>query len=246
MTSGGLLHPDILLRAYSAGIFPMAESRDDPDVYWVEPKRRGILPLDGFRLSHSLAKTLRRRIFNVTVDQDFEGVMRACAEPQPDREDSWISEEIIAAYTQLHRLGHAHSVETWLDGQLVGGLYGVSIGRAFFGESMFSRATDASKVALAYLVARLKIGGYSLLDCQFITPHLASLGAIEISRDAYRALLSKAVAGAGVSGAGATATATSGDFFALDALAPATGAAATKVSGPASGQFIAQLLGQTS
>ncbi len=246
MTAGSLLHPDILLRAYCAGIFPMAESRDDPDVYWVEPKRRGVLPLDGFHLARSLARTLRRGRFTVTIDEDFAGVMRACAEPQPDREDSWISEDIIAAYVQLYRLGHAHSVECRIDGQLVGGLYGVSIARAFFGESMFSRVPDASKVALAYLVARLRAGGYHLLDCQFITPHLASMGAIEISRSSYMSLLGAATSGFGARGAAASAA--SGDFFALDAVLPpdTDGAAATTVSGPTSGHFIAQLLGQTS
>lgn len=224
----------------------MAESRDDPDVYWVEPKRRGVLPLEGFHLSHSLARTLRRGRFTVTIDEDFEGVMRACAEPQPDREESWISEEIVDAYVQLYRLGHAHSVECRVDGKLIGGLYGVSIGRAFFGESMFSRIPDASKVALAYLVARLKVGGYTLLDCQFITPHLASLGAIEISRASYMSLLGAATSGFGARGAAASAA--SGDFFALDALLPSDpeGADAMTVSGPTSGHFIAQLLGQTS
>jgi leucyl/phenylalanyl-tRNA--protein transferase len=248
VTRGRLLDPDLLLRAYRAGIFPMAESRDDSDVYWVEPKQRGILPLSGFHLSRSLAKVIRRDVFRVTVNQAFEAVMRACAAPDEGREDSWISAPIIDAYSELHRSGHAHSVECWIGDQLVGGLYGVAIERGFFGESMFSTRTDASKVALAYLVARLKVGGFTLLDCQFLTPHLASLGAIEISRDDYVGLLAGAVAGA-VTGAGADgagAGAPPPDFFALDFLPSPAGAAAVIVSGPASGQRIVQLLGQTS
>lgn len=234
-----MLDPDLLLRAYSVGVFPMADGRGAPDIFWVEPKKRGILPLDGFRLSHSLAKTLRSDRFAVTADRAFREVVAACAERTEDRPDTWISRPIEAAYADLHARGHAHSIETWHEGQLVGGLYGVTLGAAFFGESMFSRERDASKVALAWLVARLRIGGFRLLDCQFITDHLASLGAVEISRNAYVALLDAAL--------GVGASSASGDFFALDRLADgAESDAAETVSGPVSGCFISQLLGHTS
>jgi leucyl/phenylalanyl-tRNA--protein transferase len=231
------LDPDTLVRAYSIGIFPMAEARDDDSVFWVEPRRRGVIPLDGFHLSKSLAKALKREAFVHTADADFEGVLRACAEPTADRPDTWINETIVAAYTALHRRGQAHSIECWQDGALVGGLYGVKLGGAFFGESMFSRATDASKAAMAHLVARLRAGGFALLDTQFLTPHLARLGGIEISRTEYRAQLGSALS-------------LSGDFGALDALAAGLGAGAdrptTTVSGPLSGKLIVQLLTQTS
>ncbi|MCA3255272.1 MAG: leucyl/phenylalanyl-tRNA--protein transferase, partial [Alphaproteobacteria bacterium] len=148
------LDPDTLVRAYSIGIFPMAEARDDDSVFWVEPRRRGVIPLDGFHLSKSLAKALKREAFTHSADRDFEAVLRACAEPTPERPDTWINETIVAAYTALHRRGQAHSIECWQDGALVGGLYGVKLGGAFFGESMFSRVTDASKAAMAHLVAR--------------------------------------------------------------------------------------------
>jgi leucyl/phenylalanyl-tRNA---protein transferase len=233
------LDPDLLLRAYSVGVFPMADGRGAADVFWVEPKKRGVLPLDGFRLSRSLAKTLRSDKFTMTADRAFPQVVAGCAEPTARRPDTWINPQIEAAYADLHRRGHAHSIETWHDGRLVGGLYGVKLGGAFFGESMFSRESDASKVALAWLVARLKVGGFKLLDCQFITDHLASLGAVEIPRSAYVALLDAAL-GVGV---GPVA----GDFFALDRLAGLeSGPDATMVSGPISGCFISQLLGQTS
>ena len=233
------LDPDLLLRAYSVGVFPMADGRTAPDIFWVEPKKRGILPLESFRLSRSLAKTLRSDRFTVTADRAFREVVAACAERTPERPDTWINGPIERAYADLHLRGHAHSIETWLDGQLVGGLYGVTLGAAFFGESMFSRARDASKVALAWLVARLRIGGFRLLDCQFITDHLASLGAIEISRNNYVALLDAAL--------GVGSSSPSGDFFALDRLAEeAEIDAADTVSGPISGCFIAQLLGHTS
>jgi leucyl/phenylalanyl-tRNA---protein transferase len=234
-----VLDPDLLLRAYSVGVFPMADGRAAQDIFWVEPKKRGVLPLDGFRLSRSLAKTLRSGRFTVTADAAFREVVAACAERTETRPDTWINNQIEIAYADLHARGHAHSVETWRDGRLVGGLYGVKLGGAFFGESMFSRESDASKVALAWLVARLKVGGFKLLDCQFITDHLASLGAVEISRNAYVALLDKAL--------GFGSAAVSGDFGALDLLAPeADTAAAEMVSGPVSGCFIAQLLGHTS
>jgi leucyl/phenylalanyl-tRNA--protein transferase len=187
------LSPDLVLRAYAIGFFPMANDHADPVVHWVEPKRRGILPLDRFHLSRRLARTLRNGSFTTTADVAFDAVIRACAEPTPDRPKTWLNRELIELYSELHRLGHAHSVETWIDDRLVGGLYGVRLGSAFFGESMFSRVSDASKVALADLVWRLRRGGFTLLDTQFQTEHLASLGAIEIPRERYRQLLAAAV-----------------------------------------------------
>jgi len=188
---------DLLLKAYASGIFPMADARDDPDTFWVEPKARAILPLDNFRMSRSLRKTIRADRFRVTVDAAFADVIAICAEQASDRRETWINGEIEDAFNNLHQLGHAHSVECWqmdeATGQerLVGGLYGLAIGGAFCGESMFSRSRDASKVALAWLVARLKAGGFCLLDCQFMTDHLASLGAIEISQEDYVERLKK-------------------------------------------------------
>ncbi len=187
--------PELLLKAYRAGIFPMADSRDDPDVFWVEPKMRAILPLDGFHLSRSLARTLRRGRFTVTCNAAFEAVIDACAAPRPGAEDSWISMRIRESYIALHEHGHAHSIECWHDGRLVGGLYGVGFARVFCGESMFSRETDASKVALAWLVASLRQVGAELLDCQFTTSHLSSLGAVEIPQSQYLKLLSYAQRG---------------------------------------------------
>lgn len=175
------LSPELLLHAYSIGIFPMAEHRDDPEVFWVDPKRRGVFPLGEFHISRSLARRLRRSSYRATIDQNFTGVLDGCA----DRADTWINEEIRAHYITLHRRGHAHSQEIWDGDTLVGGVYGVILGAAFFGESMFSRRTDASKMALAYLVDRLKQTGFRLFDTQFLTPHLASLGAKEITRAAY-------------------------------------------------------------
>lgn len=189
------LDPETLLRAYSVGLFPMADSREASDVFWVEPRDRAILPLDGFHMSRSLRKTLRRDVFTITCNRAFADIVKRCAETAPDREDSWINREIRESYQLLHRLGHAHSVECWQDGKLVGGLYGVSLGRVFCGESMFNRADNASKVALAALVAAMRLGGFTLLDCQFMTDHLASLGAIEISQDDYVLMLGKALAG---------------------------------------------------
>ncbi|MBB4632493.1 leucyl/phenylalanyl-tRNA--protein transferase [Sphingosinicella soli] len=189
---GAALDPELLLRAYSIGIFPMAESRDAEDVFWVEPRERAILPLEGFHLSRSLGKTLKQGRFTHSVDRAFEAVIDACAQPAPDRADTWINRQIREAYTYLHRIGHAHSIECWDAETLVGGLYGVRIGGAFFGESMFSRRTDASKAALAHLIARMRFGGFRLLDCQFMTGHLASLGAVEIRREAYLQLLGTA------------------------------------------------------
>ncbi|MGX7742595.1 leucyl/phenylalanyl-tRNA--protein transferase [Rhodopseudomonas parapalustris] len=187
--------PDVLLRAYACGIFPMAESVDDPSLFWVEPDMRGIIPLGGFRIASRLARTVRSDVFTVTVDRDFKAVIDGCAEPQPGRDDTWINRRIRELYIGLHEIGHCHSVEVWQDGDLVGGLYGVSLGRAFFGESMFHRARDASKVALVHLVARLLAGGYTLLDTQFVTDHLKSFGAIEVPRLRYRNLLDDALDG---------------------------------------------------
>ncbi|MES2097752.1 MAG: leucyl/phenylalanyl-tRNA--protein transferase [Pseudomonadota bacterium] len=234
-----ILDPHLVLGAYAVGVFPMADARDAAGVYWVEPRERAILPLDGFHLSHSLRKTIASDRFRVTADTAFESVIALCAESAADRPDTWINTTIEHVFTTLHFQGRAHSVECWEGEELVGGLYGLALGKAFFGESMVSRAADASKVALAWLVARLRVGGFTLLDCQFMTPHLASLGAIEISRADYIALLGGAVEGVLGGGAG-------GDFGALDRLTPAGAAGATIVSGPRVGKDIVQLLTQTS
>ncbi|MCK0143126.1 leucyl/phenylalanyl-tRNA--protein transferase [Aliiroseovarius sp. F20344] len=173
------------------GIFPMAEAQDDPEVFWVDPKQRGIVPLDGFRISRSLARTIRRCPYHVTLNRDFEGTVAGCA----DREETWINDTIFSLYKQLHQMGHAHSIEIWDAEELVGGVYGVTLGQAFFGESMFSRRRDVSKIALAYLVAQLRQTGFTLFDTQFLTPHLESLGAIEVPREAYHQLLRSALEG---------------------------------------------------
>ena len=183
------LTPDLLLHAYSVGVFPMAESRDDPEVFWVDPKRRFVFPIGGFRLSRSLAKTIRKGDYEVRVNHDFAAVVDGCA----DREETWINPEIRDRYIDLHEQGNAHSVEIYHDGDLSGGVYGVSLAGAFFGESMFSRRRDASKIALAYLLDRLEISGFTLCDTQFLTAHLASLGAVEISRASYRRQLASAL-----------------------------------------------------
>ncbi|WP_017672409.1 leucyl/phenylalanyl-tRNA--protein transferase [Blastomonas sp. AAP53] len=184
---------NMLMRAYAIGIFPMADARDDVDVFWVEPEMRAILPLDGFRFSKSLKKVVRQNRFTVTCNRAFGRVIAMCAESAQGREQTWINRTIEASFLALHRQGRAHSIECWLGDELVGGLYGVEIGRAFCGESMFSRATDASKVALAFLVAAMRKGGLQLLDCQFITPHLASMGAIELPQADYLELLGDAL-----------------------------------------------------
>ncbi len=186
--------PEILLRAYASGIFPMAESRHDPKLHWIAPKQRGIIPLDGFHVSRALARKIRRRSFTVRVDSAFGAVIEGCAEPSEERRETWINDTIIDLYTRLHEMGYAHSVECWRDGALVGGLYGISLGAAFFGESMFTRVSDASKIALTYLVARMRHGGYRLLDVQFLTDHLAGLGAIAIPRAEYQRRLKRAQA----------------------------------------------------
>lgn len=181
--------PQILLRAYSAGIFPMAESAEDNALYWVEPDERGIIPLDGLKISQSLRKSVRHGGFDICIDTDFAAVIGQCAARTADRKLTWINQRIVSLYIQLHRLGCCHSVEAWRDGKLVGGLYGVRIGAIFFGESMFSRVTDASKVALVHLVARLNAGGFKLLDAQFVNPHLERLGAVKLPKAAYHKLM---------------------------------------------------------
>ncbi len=197
MSQGGQptpLTPELLLRIYAAGIFPMAEDADDPALHWIDPEHRGILPLDGFHVSRRLQKKIRRGPFDVRTDTAFEATVAACAEPRLDRPTTWINGEIRRLAGRLFEMGHAHSVECWHGGCLVGGLYGISLGGAFFGESMFSRATDASKVALCHLVARLRRGGYALLDTQFLTEYLAQFGAIEIPRAEYHDRLAAALA----------------------------------------------------
>ncbi|MBI3710230.1 MAG: leucyl/phenylalanyl-tRNA--protein transferase [Proteobacteria bacterium] len=189
----GEITADLLLRAYAAGLFPMGESADDPELFWVDPELRGVLPLDAFHIPRSLKKAVRHGLFEVTADRAFATVIQRCAEPTPQRRATWINPEITRLYSELHRRGHAHSLECWHEGRLAGGLYGVALGGAFFGESMFSREPDASKVALVHLVARLRRGGFMLLDTQFVTAHLARFGAIEIPRRAYRRQLAEAL-----------------------------------------------------
>ncbi|MDA0230432.1 MAG: leucyl/phenylalanyl-tRNA--protein transferase [Proteobacteria bacterium] len=179
------LSPELILRAYACGVFPMAERQDDPSVFWVDPDWRGVIPLDEFHLPRRLGRTVRSGKFQITVDQAFDQVIRTCAERTAQRMESWINGDIVKVYGELHRLGNAHSVECWSGTELVGGLYGVSLGAAFFGESMFSRKTDASKVALVHLVERLRAGGYTLLDTQFVTAHLTGFGAVELPRGTY-------------------------------------------------------------
>ena len=238
------LDPDLLLRAYAIGVFPMADRRDAPDVYWVEPRQRAIIPLDGFHLSRSLAKSLRSGRFDVTMNRAFEDVVQRCAQ----RESTWINSQLERSYNLLHSAGHAHSIEVWEKERLVGGLYGVRLGAAFFGESMFSSARDASKVGLAWLVARLKIGGFELLDCQFMTDHLHSLGAREIAQADYLKLLASALgASSATIGAGGSTTSRESsssvraDLEALDRL---LGSRTT--DSPPPGWVIAQLIGETS
>jgi leucyl/phenylalanyl-tRNA--protein transferase len=238
------LDPRLLLQGYATGIFPMADSRDADELFWVEPRNRAIIPLDKFHVSRSLRRTLRSGRFEVTRDVAFARVIAACAE----REETWINAELEQAMIALHGSGNAHSIEVWANGELAGGLYGVKLGRAFFGESMFSRQTDASKVALAWLVARMKVGNFTLLDCQFMTEHLASLGAVTVTRETYVTLLASALGGGAAGGGasvagGALAPAAPPDFAALDRLLEVTGAAGA--AGPA-GYVISQLLVQTS
>lgn len=187
------ISPELVIQAYRQGLFPMAETRLGDRIYWLDPENRGILPLDGFHLSRRLRRTVKSDLFEVAVDRDFPATIAGCAAPASGRADTWINPDIRYLFTELHRLGYAHSVECWRDGVLAGGLYGVAIGGVFFGESMFSRARDASKVALVHLVVRLRLGGFRLLDTQFITEHLAQFGAIEIPRDVYRDALAAAL-----------------------------------------------------
>jgi leucyl/phenylalanyl-tRNA---protein transferase len=205
--------PEVLLKAYACGIFPMAESADDPALYWIEPEKRGVIPLDRFHLPGRLARTVRSDCFTVTVDRDFDGVLDGCAQSRPGRPRTWINTRIRTLYRKLYERRHCHSLEVYDGDLLVGGLYGVTLGRAFFGESMFHRARDASKVALVHLVARLRAGGFKLLDTQFVTDHLKTFGAIEVPRRQYHKLLEAALSG-------------EGDFAALDTKQPVTGARA--------------------
>jgi leucyl/phenylalanyl-tRNA---protein transferase len=207
------LTPEILLRAYAMGIFPMAENRKDEAIHWVDPRRRGVLPLDGFHISRSLARRILSAQYTVSLDRAFPEVVTACAE----RDETWISHRIQRHYLDLHRLGFAHSLEVWQGTSLVGGVYGVTLGAAFFGESMFSHATDASKVALAHVVHRLRTGGFLLFDTQFLTPHLQSLGAVELSREVYHRRLSAALA--------TEATLTPGNYSPSPSEVAASGAA---------------------
>lgn len=188
-----ILTPQLMLKAYSCGLFPMSESADDPDLFWVDPEERGIIPLNAFHMPKSLKKTINRGIFDIKINSDFPKVMRECAAQTDDRPSTWINQTILETYSKLHEVGHAHSVEAWHDGEMVGGLYGVSLGAAFFGESMFSRKTDASKVCLAYLVNHMIERGFILLDTQFTTDHLKRFGAIDIPRDDYAILLANAM-----------------------------------------------------
>jgi leucyl/phenylalanyl-tRNA--protein transferase len=187
--------PEVLLKAYACGIFPMAESADDPALYWIEPEQRGIIPLAGFHVPARLARTLRTTAFTVLVDHDFDAVIDGCAEPKRDRSRTWINARIRRIYRALYEHGHCHTVEVYDGDNLVGGLYGVSLGGVFFGESMFHRARDASKIALVHLVARLKAGGYRLLDTQFVTDHLRTFGAFEVPKRRYHRLLEEALTG---------------------------------------------------
>jgi leucyl/phenylalanyl-tRNA--protein transferase len=244
------LDPELVLRAYAMGVFPMADHRTADSVYWVEPKLRGIMPLEGFHLSRSLKKTILSDRFRVTADQAFGEIIRLCAESATDRPDTWINGPIERVFTELHHRGFAHSIEVWDGERLAGGLYGLALGRAFFGESMVTRVRDASKVAFAWLVARLKAGGFTLLDCQFQTGHLASLGAIEVPRDDYIALLGAAL-GESAGGLALGAPSVDGDFFALEGASPEPalpfGPAPTEtVFGPLSRKVISQLLVHTS
>jgi leucyl/phenylalanyl-tRNA---protein transferase len=235
--------PQVLLKAYACGIFPMAESAEDNALYWIEPERRGILPLDRAHVPKRLARTIRQGGFEVRIDQNFEAVIEGCAAPRSGRRSTWINGRIRSLYRELFALGHCHTVEVWQDGELTGGLYGVHLGRAFFGESMFSKARDASKIALVYLIARLKYGGFTLLDTQFVTGHLARFGAIEVSREEFQRFLEAALAGGLVaqgSGGGASA-AGFGGLGAAGAAASAGGgsAAAAGASGAGASAFSA-------
>ena len=237
------LDPATVLGAYAVGVFPMADGREAGSVYWVEPRRRAVLPLHAFHLARSLRKTIAADRFRVTADRAFAEIIALCAQAASDRPDTWINRSIEQVFLRLHASGHAHSIECWDGDRLAGGLYGLALGRAFFGESMVSRAPNASKVAIAHLVARLRFGGFTLLDCQFMTDHLASLGAVEIARADYMALLADALSGVvpGVAASSSVAGARrAGDLRALDALGDASAAGAVP------GKVVAQLLVHTS
>jgi leucyl/phenylalanyl-tRNA---protein transferase len=253
---------DLLLKAYAHGIFPMADSRDDQEAFWVEPKHRAILPLDRLHISKSLAKAVRQDRFTVTSNADFPSVIRTCAEKVDGRRETWINGDIEDAFLTLHHMGMAHSVECWTDGRLVGGLYGLAMGGAFFGESMYSRATDASKVALTWLVARMRVGGFSLLDCQFMTDHLQGFGAIEIRQERYLRLLAKALGrnpdqvstvaspslplSSSGSGAGVDLSGAGADWGALDRLLGAAPGGLGSAAASSPGKLILHSLTQTS
>jgi leucyl/phenylalanyl-tRNA--protein transferase len=258
--------PQVLLKAYACGIFPMAESAEDNALYWIEPERRGILPLDRVHVPKRLARTIRRGSFEVKVDHDFEGVIDGCAAPRSGRRSTWINGRIRHLYRELFALGHCHTIEVWQDGEMTGGLYGVHLGRAFFGESMFSKVRDASKIALIYLVARLKYGGFTLLDTQFVTGHLARFGAIEVSRPEFQRALEAALGGglahgrisasssAGASGGGGASAAAGGASMSggggASAAAGASGASGegtfSLLSVDAGADAVLQLVSQTS
>jgi leucyl/phenylalanyl-tRNA---protein transferase len=256
--------PQVLLKAYACGIFPMAESAEDNALYWIEPERRGILPLDQVHVPKSLARTIRRGGFEVKVDNDFEGVIEGCAAPRSGRRSTWINGRIRGLYRELFALGHCHTVEVWQDGELIGGLYGVHLGRAFFGESMFSNARDASKIALVYLIARLKFGGFTLLDTQFVTGHLARFGAIEVSRQEFQRLLEGALGtsqgsvgcssaaggaastGGGAAGGGAAGSGGGAASAAAGSDGSSAGGAFSVLSGGVDPAGILQLVSQTS
>ena len=230
--------PQVLLKAYACGIFPMAESAEDNALYWIEPERRGILPLDRVHVPKRLARTIRKGGFEVRIDRNFEEVIEGCAAPRSGRRSTWINARIRNLYRELFVLRHCHTVEVWQDGQLTGGLYGVHLGHAFFGESMFSRARDASKIALVYLIARLKYGGFTLLDTQFVTGHLARFGAIEVSREEFQRFLEAALAGGFAQGSGSGASAAggpAGGFGAGGASAAAGGISAGGASAASAG-----------
>jgi len=252
--------PQVLLKAYACGIFPMAESAEDNALYWIEPERRGILPLDRMHVPRRLARTIRGGGFEVKVDRNFEAVIEGCAAPRSGRRSTWINGRIRSLYRELFALGHCHTVEVWQDGVLTGGLYGVHLGRAFFGESMFSKARDASKIALVYLVARLKYGGFTLLDTQFVTGHLSRFGAIEVSRDEFQGCLEAALGGGlaqgkgsgasaswgGAGGGGGAAAAAGGGGAAAGAGGSAGVADFSALPEGAGAAFVLQLVSQTS
>jgi leucyl/phenylalanyl-tRNA--protein transferase len=229
-----VLTPEIVLRAYAAGIFPMAENRESAELFWVDPEYRGIIPLDGFHVPRRLRKAVRQRDFEIRLNTDFAGVIAACAASGKGRRDTWINDEIVRLYTGLFDIGHCHTVECWRDGQLVGGLYGVALAGAFFGESMFSRATDASKVALVHLVALLRAGGFKLLDAQFITDHLRQFGAFEVPRPRYHQFLDAALKAEGTFYSGLSPDALSslaGEFLQSTTQTSSTGCSSAEMAG---------------